>query len=202
MLGLFLVVQAWALPFFVGMRDLIGYVAPGSFASSVRSVVEWYRLASLIGLFVGLLGLVTYAVKSVMSSSQAPGTTTPLTIRFMPATLHVSGRVGRWPLRKEHVFPLKGIRLEHRGFDYRRRVDPNDLDQPLQPSGDSLRSLIIKQDGKVISFDGLFASEVELDEAIRQVEAAMRAARDRIGDGESEIPEDLRKILRPTREML
>ena len=107
------------------------------------------------------------------------------TFKLTPATLQVSAWAGRVPRPVRHTFTLKGLRLTHK-----------QLGSHPDPTGPRLRQLTIASPEQDMCITGLVVDQQTINTLVRSVERTMSDAQALIGEGEAEVPDDLRSLLR------
>jgi hypothetical protein len=153
-------------------------------------VVGWFELgfAAMMLAFVSvfftgnLLGLVVFAgFFPVMFG--AVMVRRPASLTLTPVSLQVSAWAG-WPARPAGAsFALDQVSLRH--------------EAAFQLNSLILHKLIISDGEQERTVPGLVCTTEELEQVIALIETRRAHARELVGDGEAEVPEALRKFLRP-----
>lgn len=169
----------------VGLMEMLG--------PSNRFVLEAFAFGLALVWVLSLVhNMIVFVAAFVTHAFQLRFATRALTLRVMPATIRMSGMSGRRTRRVVTTYQLDEVSLEHEVTDTWPTFIPG---LRLAPRV-GLRSLTIKHQGESTTFRGLVASKKELDALIRSVEVSVRNAHDRIGDGEEEVPGELRAMVR------
>ena len=153
---------------------VVGWFELG-FAAMLLSFLSVFFTGNVLGLavFVGFFPLMFGA--AVVRR--------PAALTLTPVSLRVSGWTG-WPARPGGAtFALDQVSLHH--------------EPAFQLNSLVLHKLVVTDDAQVRSFPGLVCTTEELAQVIALVEARRAHARELVGDGEAEVPEALRKFLRP-----